>query len=476
MFFLHALATKRKQLQEQGDIRGLKALPQVTVFEKTSSPGGVWKSNRKDGSTNMYEGLWTNGHKDGMEFFDYTYEDHFKTPQPVYLPRQQILEYIMKRVTQHEDIFQHVRFNTAVTSVSYDENIEKFIIKTQRGDDEEGGMVETQYFDYCIWASGLNGKPKMIPSIMDNLSNYKGNIVHSSEMSKLDGSSVKGKNILLVGGAYSAEDLALAFIKLGVEKIFITSRNAEDLVHYTTAWPGNKVHIIEESVPCGAYDGHTVEICRSTASAEVGEGKSEVLEKYEEHEDISIIVFCTGYMGNLDFLDRELLPCAYNYDNCEDFNLDFRDWKMRRNALTDVLGDVEVSNDVYPEVPREILLADNPNMMFIHEIGSYPLLEIDVAAWLCVAYITGDAVVPSGEQIMEDLRLTMSALMHDSEFRYEIDKNYRSAIDSTMSFDFRFLEEDVQIQYFKEECSLPLYLLAQDMEKGQLSSSIRYHL
>ena len=131
---------------------------------------------------------------------------------------------------------------------------------------------------------------------------------------------------------------------------------------------------------------------------------------------------------------------------------------------------------VLSEVPREILFADNPNMMFVHEFGYHPLLEIDIAAWLCVAYIAGDAVVPSGEQIMEDLRLTMSALMHDSEFRYEIDKNYRSAIDSTMSFDFRFLEEDVQIQYFKEECSLPLYLLAQDMEKGQLSSSIRYHL
>ena len=75
----------------------------------------------------MYDGLWTNGNKEAMEFFDYTHEDHFKTPHHpvVYHMIQKILEYIMmKRVTQHEDIFQHVRFDTAVASVPFDETIE----------------------------------------------------------------------------------------------------------------------------------------------------------------------------------------------------------------------------------------------------------------------------------------------------------------------------------------------------------------
>ncbi len=128
MFFLHALATKRKQLEEAGDVEALMKLPIVTVFEKSSSPGGVWRSDRSregesdvhhdqqntEASTNMYEGLWINGHKGAMEFFDYTFEDHFKTPQPVYLPRQQILEYMLARVTRHENIFQDVLFNTCL--------------------------------------------------------------------------------------------------------------------------------------------------------------------------------------------------------------------------------------------------------------------------------------------------------------------------------------------------------------------------
>ena len=62
----------------------------------------------------MYRELWTNGPKEAMEFSDYTYDDHFKTQLPVYLPRKLVYEYIMARVTQHGDIFEDVWFNTYV--------------------------------------------------------------------------------------------------------------------------------------------------------------------------------------------------------------------------------------------------------------------------------------------------------------------------------------------------------------------------
>jgi len=53
MFFLHALATQRKQGQEN--------LPVVTCYEAASQAGGVWRSERIGNTTNMYEALWTNG-------------------------------------------------------------------------------------------------------------------------------------------------------------------------------------------------------------------------------------------------------------------------------------------------------------------------------------------------------------------------------------------------------------------------------
>ena len=48
MFFLHALAMKRKMLQEANDEDGLAAMPEVTVYEKASGPGGVWRTNTRN--------------------------------------------------------------------------------------------------------------------------------------------------------------------------------------------------------------------------------------------------------------------------------------------------------------------------------------------------------------------------------------------------------------------------------------------
>ena len=46
MFFCHALQRKRKELLERGEL--IDHLPRVTVFERASSPGGVWRSDRNN--------------------------------------------------------------------------------------------------------------------------------------------------------------------------------------------------------------------------------------------------------------------------------------------------------------------------------------------------------------------------------------------------------------------------------------------
>ena len=61
LFFLHAVALRRKKLEEEGNDAAIEALPQVTCFERASSPGGVWRADRSASGTNMYEALWTNG-------------------------------------------------------------------------------------------------------------------------------------------------------------------------------------------------------------------------------------------------------------------------------------------------------------------------------------------------------------------------------------------------------------------------------
>jgi thioredoxin reductase len=439
MSFLHTIATKRKQMKEAGDAKGLMNLPRVTVFEKASAPGGVWRNIQNDadgkdssnGSTNMYEGLWINAHKDGMEFFDYTFKDHFKTPQPVYLPRQQILEYVLARVTQHEDIFKDVNFNTEVQSVTYDDQTEHFVIQTKN----DRGMKMTEHFDKCIWAAGLNGTPKMIPEIVEKLSSYKGQIVHSTEMNKLasdETNAVKGKHILMIGDNYSAEDLALQCLKLGAEQISIASRTGGGSACDMGSWPGDKVDILYYSQVAGVKDD--------------GLGTTILFDALREDypvpdlEDVSIIIFCTGYKVNDHFLPKNLRPFPDDCENrtwcLEDIGLETATWRMKSNPLTEVVDHVEPSKalnmnyDHFRQKCYRNLLISNPNMMFIQENSDYPLLEIDVSAWSCLAYITGENQVPTEKEMQQAVLSDLLHGMDDYYMRYELDENYAKACDA----------------------------------------------
>lgn len=481
MFFLHALATKRKQLLAAGDTLALKKLPIVTVFEKSSSPGGVWRSDRnrnnlnetnnvaekeEEASTNMYEGLWINGHKEGMEFFDYTFEEHFKSPTPAYLPRQRILEYIMARVSLHEDIFQNVLFNTSVLSVTYDKEFEHFVVTTQNSH----GSITTHFFDKCIWASGLNGKPRIPSDLVRKLENFRGQIAHSSSMDRIVSLSpcddaVKGKRILMVGDSYSAEDLALQCIKLGAEKIYITSRTGEGSASYMGSWPGNKVEILWYSQIAGVKDDGKTIMCNTLYD---GFAVSDV-------KDIFIIIFCTGYEPNLHFLDEDLRPWKKDED-CgvwclEDFGEYSETWRMKKNAMTEVLGHVkpsrelELNSDYIVENSYRRVLIKNPNMMFIYELTSYPLLEIDVAAWLCLAYITGEQRIPSEEEMLETNKRELLDSMHELSVRYEIDKNFSDAWCAVPSNHWSHdTTSNEYKEYLHEYNSYEIRILARDMK------------
>lgn len=149
MSFLHALACRRRRLEEEEKFDEIALLPEVTCYEKCSSPGGVWKAHDgKKESANMYKGLWINGNKDSLEFPDYTFDDHFESSLPVFMPRKHMLEYMLARVTSKEDIFQYVKFDTTVRSVVYNKSSSLFEITIV---DNHSGEKSTNIFNKCIW-------------------------------------------------------------------------------------------------------------------------------------------------------------------------------------------------------------------------------------------------------------------------------------------------------------------------------------
>jgi cation diffusion facilitator CzcD-associated flavoprotein CzcO len=501
MFFLHALATLRQKLQQDGDDEALAALPVVTVFERASSPGGVWKSSRSSAAdaagdddvcpfkynddqatlqddhisdatsnssnndtkaatnTNMYEGLWINGHNQAIEFSDYTFDDHFQRPLPIFLPRQFVLEYLLARVTSKEDIFQHVKFNTTVRYVEFKEALSKFAIstiKTGTGEESVG------YYDKCIWAGGINGIPHFASNIKNLLleQNFKGQVVHSSEMGSL-ASSVQGKRIMLIGDSYSAEDLALQCLKLGADKVYIASRSGVGLASNVVEWPGNRVEVLKGMLPCGvADDGKNVIICDSLGNEDE---RDEI-----EVMNVSIVIFCTGYDSNMDYLDPDLYRSSYETSwSVPD------GWQMNNNSLSAIIGNVKPSTELY-EASTYVtlglyrhLLIRNPNMMFLHETGGmHPLLEIDVAAWLLLGYITGTVESATEhemkrrnlEELLREMQELQLRVVIDPEFYYALDRlipknhwfyaktseEYRAYFEGILRYETRILAREMK--------------------------------
>ena len=437
MFFLHALAHRRRRLEEEGDHEGIARLPIVTVFEKNAVPGGVWRPADEEGSTNMYDGLWINGPKEEMEFFDYSFDDHFGGPMPVYLPRRKILDYMLHRVTSIDrNIWRQVRFSTAVNSVTYNSQNEHFeIISKKKGDSTEAHDI----FDRCVWAGGEQSKAHSPKGIQDMLvrEKFTGSLLHSTQVKDF-GLTVSGKNILLIGDSFSAEDLALQAIKLGAEKIYICSRSGFGEATHMGAWPGNKVQILKEILPhhvnedgSGLYC-HQVELDEETEKYKLKKGS-----KIIEIRNISAVVFCTGYRSDLDFLAPDLIPACLESEESNQENATWsvpEGWTSKLNSLSDDVGSVMPSQELDTHENMciglyDVLLINNPNIMFIVPSTDFGfILGIDVAAWQALAYISGDIKIPPKKD-MERMNLE-KYIDHMSvpEFRELVDRNYARAL------------------------------------------------
>ncbi len=104
-------------------------IPDIVCFEKQSDWGGLWNYTWRTGldeygepvHCSMYRYLWSNGPKEGLEFADYGFEEHFGRPIASYPPREVLFDYIKGRV-EKANVRHRVRFNSPVRHVHYDEH------------------------------------------------------------------------------------------------------------------------------------------------------------------------------------------------------------------------------------------------------------------------------------------------------------------------------------------------------------------
>jgi len=441
-------------MEEEGDLNGLSKLPIATCFDRASGPGGVWRSQRSFGGetdnttrvegTTMYEALWTNGPKELIEFFDYTHEDHFKNSSlPPYLPRQIVLDYILARVQRNEPDFfsQAAKFDTNVEFVQFNEELKKFEVTVT---DITLQQKSTTHFDKCIWAAGSNGVTSYPRSIESKLQEgkFKGKVMHSSSAGDYL-SEVKGKRILMIGDAYSAEDLTLQALKLGVDRVYILSRSGNGICTETLSWPKGKVHLLEYmSIKEVIDDGRGLRLSvigrNSTKHSDVHDPNETDI----DIEDISAVIYCTGYTMDYSMLDDPLHDVFTEYeedgyefkDYLEHSNMP-TDWAMSPNSMSKTLGNIEpeewISSEeigVIPGIYRGLLMS-NPNMMYMLEGGgvAVPLFQLDTLAWTLVSYIVGDLDIPSEYEMIKRNTEFVNESMQQPFWRFMMDSKYNAA-------------------------------------------------
>jgi len=505
MFFLHALATRRKKLADANDADGLAVLPQVTCFEMSEGPGGIWRpqSDSKDEAhyPNIYDDLWSNKPKELIEFADYTFEKHFGGAQtPVYLPKDNLFDYMLKRTTTVDDkLFDEVKFKTTVENVVFNSATEKFELLYC----STGGMIKEQY-DYCIWAAGQHAKPRIPRQLIrllrtgrstvglsdssdeegeenGNSSPFKGTVLHSSHMSNFE-ASVRNKTVVLIGDSDSAEDCALHAVKVGVESVHILSRSGYGICKETGSWPGacnkesgefkQKVHV-HLALPYQVINNGSGLKCALVE----WDQKDGVWQRNDETppiqlDNVDTIIFCTGYMSNQDCLSADLQLKDLDHDYEESFWVAPPDFEMRPNALQSDIGNIEpseeldFSSNIIPGVYRNVLIK-NPRMMYLASLDN-TLLELDVAAWLCLAYITGDTIVPSKEEMEREIQEQMIEEMHIPYLRWEMDMNYFEALDKLGGDHWHEDSKDSRTRAIDEEHARYLAkLLARNMRSAK---------
>jgi len=249
----------------------------------------------------------------------------------------------------------------------------------------------------------------------------------------------------------------------GVEKVFINSRREEGAACEHESWPLEKVKIIDYMTPTTVIQGGNG-IRLEEMEYDHDERCYDLLDKGEtvDLENISTIIYCTGYEENDNMFDESLERIdEHEYEEItEDILPD--DWKMKQSSLTKELGDVIPSKELIFNFHYEgtifpgfinVLLLSQPNMMIMREGNEFSLLSLDICAWLCLAYVIGDVNIPSPEEMqMENVNIIRKE-MNISNIRSSLDANYAKAIDnldddhwSNDMKDLRYLDSWLEVQ------------------------------
>ena len=275
----------------------------------------------------------------GLEFADYSFEEHFGKSIASYPPRAVLYDYIIGRVKK-AGIRDWIRFNSPVRHVTYDDASGKFtiIVKDNLKDEEY-----SEEFDNVIVASGHFSTPN-VPEFK-GFDSFNGRVLHAHDFR--DAMEFKDKDILIIGTSYSAEDIGSQCWKYGAKSLTVSHRTAP--MGY--AWPDNweEVPLLE------SVDKNTATFIDGTT------------------KEVDAIILCTGYIHHFPFMAEEL--------------------KLKTNNR---LYPVNLYNGV-------VWAANPKLMYLAMQDQWYTFNMFDAQAWYARDVIMGRLEVPSEDEMQADI-------------------------------------------------------------------------
>ena len=336
------------QLRAFATARGRgEAVPEVVCFEKQSDWGGLWNYDWRTGVDargepahgSMYRFLWSNGPKECLEFADYTFTEHFGRAIPSFPPREALRDYIVGRA-EKSGARAMTRFNTVVRRVEFRDDAGQFAVTTE---DLEKGEAATEAFDFVVVASGHFSVPNA--PRFEGAESFPGRILHAHDFRSAE--EFAGRDLLVVGASYSAEDIALQCHKYGAKSVTMSYRTAP----MGFKWP----ETMEERPLLERLDGRT---------ARFKDGSS---------REVDAVILCTGYQHHFPFMEDRLR--------------------------------LKTRNRLYPpNLYKGVLWRDNPKLMYLGMQDQYYTFSMfDAQAWFARDVIMGKIAAPAPAAMDADI-------------------------------------------------------------------------
>ncbi|MGB0846083.1 MAG: NAD(P)-binding domain-containing protein [Thiolinea sp.] len=320
-------------------------IPEIVCYEKQSDWGGLWNYTWRTGLDehgepvhgSMYRYLWSNGPKECLEFADYTFEEHFGRPIASYPPRAVLADYIKGRV-EKADVRKWCKFNHSAQNVEFNEDTKQFTVTVR---DMVNNVSSSEVFDYVVVSTGHFSTPN-VPHF-DGFDTFNGRVLHAHDFR--DAMEFKGKDLLLIGTSYSAEDIGSQCYKYGAKSITVSHRTSPMGFH----WPDNW-----QEVPLLTHvDGNTAHFKDGTT------------------KDVDAIILCTGYLHHFPFMENSLRLKTAN-----------RMWT--------------------PDLYQGVVWEDNPQLFYLGmQDQFYTFNMFDAQAWYTRDVIMGRIALPGHAEMKE---------------------------------------------------------------------------